>query len=84
MYKHEKTLRFGQSGGWILVSFWEIASSIAINCDQFNSINLELTTSTGVGLVYKCAARRNGLIWSSLFSRIYTLAIPKCSQILSR
>ena len=39
--------------------------------------NLEPTSPGGVGLVYKCAARRNRLIWSSLFSRIYTLAIPK-------
>ena len=41
---------------------------------------LEPTTPGGVGLVYKCAARRNGLIWSSLFSRIYTFAISKCFQ----
>ena len=47
-----------------------------------DSITLAPTSPGGVGLVYKCAARRNGFARSSLFSRIYTFAIPKCFQYL--
>ena len=30
IYKHEKTLRFDQNGGWILVSSWELGFPIRL------------------------------------------------------
>ena len=66
----KKTLRFGQR----VAVEWRMDSFVSF-C---GSAHFEL----GRDLVYKCASKCNGFICASLFSRIYTLANPKCSQYL--